>query len=156
MMTDYIDTAKEEMKRADHLIFVSLKYTRTVDVLKHVIERLINAIDNMFSVVLEKWKDDGRIDSIPIAPIPKAKLLKELFPDDELMQEFCTLFVRLRKIDQAKFERSTEFRRHVTMTAILANEEIVKIDIDSVTDDFKKTKIFLEHVEKIIGVAEVQ
>ncbi len=35
-MTDYLDNAKNEMKRVDHLLFVSLKYTRTVDVIKSV------------------------------------------------------------------------------------------------------------------------
>ncbi len=43
-MLESLDLAKEEIKRADHLMYVSLKYTRTVDILKSIIERLINAI----------------------------------------------------------------------------------------------------------------
>ena len=43
-MNTYLDKAKSELKRADHLIFVSLKYTRTVDVIRSIIERLINRL----------------------------------------------------------------------------------------------------------------
>ena len=32
-MNENIHDAKQEMKRVDHLIYVSLKYTRTVDVM---------------------------------------------------------------------------------------------------------------------------
>ena len=42
---NHLDEAKEEIKRADHLIYISLKYTKTVDVIKITIQRLINAFD---------------------------------------------------------------------------------------------------------------
>jgi len=150
-MSDFMEAAKEEMKRADHLIFVSLKYTRTVDVIKHVVERFINVLDDIFSALLEKLQEQGKIESVPLAPIPKANLLKEIYPDDALMVEFCDFFMKLRKIDKAKFERSSEFRRHVTMTAVLPDDEIVKLDIDTVTADFKRLKEFIEHVEKLLA-----
>jgi len=149
-MTDYMETAKEEMKRADHLIFVSLKYTRTVDMLKHVIERIINAIENMFCALLENLDEAGKIEGVPSTPIQKATLLKNTYPADPMIQEFCELFVKLRKIIKSPHDNSCEFRRHVTMTAHLTEDEIVKIDIDSITDIFKKSKEFLEHTEKLI------
>ena len=37
-----IDLAYDELKRLDHLIFVSLKYTRTADMLKQVMKRMIS------------------------------------------------------------------------------------------------------------------
>ena len=42
-MKEALDNAKEELKRVDHLFYVSLKYTRTADMMRHLIERLINA-----------------------------------------------------------------------------------------------------------------
>ena len=38
-MSEYLVDSKQEINRADHLIYVSLKYTRTVDVIKSIIER---------------------------------------------------------------------------------------------------------------------
>ncbi len=40
MIEDLEDSALQELKRADHLIYVTLKYTRTVDVIKNTIKRL--------------------------------------------------------------------------------------------------------------------
>ena len=44
-MDDALYDAEKELKRVDHLIYVSLKYTRTVDVFKNIIKRLISTID---------------------------------------------------------------------------------------------------------------
>lgn len=148
-MTDYMDEAKEELKRADHLIFVSLKYTRTCDVIKHVVDRLINCIDFTFTSLLEHLKEQGKVEEVPTAPIPKANLVKQIFPDDEFIPEFADFFIRLRKISKADFTRACEFRRHVTMTVVV-EEEIIKIDIDIITDFFKRTKEFFAHVQDII------
>ena len=53
-MQDYIDDMKSELKRVDHIIYVSLKYTRTVDVIKHAIDRMISAIDFWIGEFLQK------------------------------------------------------------------------------------------------------
>ncbi len=53
MEHEFLETAQDELKRADHLMFVSLKYTRTVDVIKSIITRLKAAIDAGFEVLLQ-------------------------------------------------------------------------------------------------------
>lgn len=145
-MNEMLDAAKGELKRADHLIFVSLKYTRTCDVIKHVIERLINCLDFIFTVVLEESKEKGNISEVPQAPVQKAQLIKELFADDALMIEFADFFLHLRKINKAEFSRESEFRRHVTMTVVFRDDDIFKIDIDTITSYFKKTNDFFAYV----------
>jgi len=93
-MNENLDNAQEEIKRADHLIFVSLKYTRTCDVLKHIIERHINCIDFTFTALLEHLKEQGKIEEVPTAPIPKANKIKELFPDDEYLKELVITIIK--------------------------------------------------------------
>jgi len=148
-MSEYLEEAREELKRADHLIFVSLKYTRTCDVIKHIIDRLINCIDFSLTVLLEHMKEKGKIDEVPKAPIPKADLAKKLFPGDEFIPEFADFFIRLRKISKADFSRECEFRRHVAMTVVVENN-MIKIDIDIITDYFKRTKEFFAHIQSIV------
>lgn len=147
-----LDEANEELKRADHLIFVSLKYTRTCDVIKHIVDRLINSIDFTLIALLESEKEKGRIDEIPQAPIPRANLAKSLYPADEFIPRFAEFFIKLRKISKADFSRESEFRRHVTMTVIVEEEEI-KLDIDIITAFFKDTKEFFAHIRKIVEPA---
>ena len=148
-MKDNMEIAMDELKRADHLIFVSLKYTRTVDVLKHVIERLINCIDHIFLALLEKQKEDGKIDSVPVAPVQRAVLIKSAFPDDSIIDELSDLFLRFRKIDKAPFEKANEFRRHVVMTVVIGDETI-QINIDNITEYFKTVKRLFEHARALL------
>ncbi len=152
-MNDFLYDAREELKRADHLIFVSLKYTRTCDVLKHVIERLMNCLDFLFSGLLEHLKEKGKIDELPSAPIPKANLIKAQYPEDELIVKYADFFMKLRKLSKAPFSRESEFRRHVTMTVVF-EDEIVKVDIDTVTEWYKDLKEFVFHIAKILEPEE--
>ena len=146
---DPLDIAKEEMKRADHLIFVSLKYTRTVDVLKSIVERLVNAFDSSIIALLEHAVNQKKIDSVPTLLRQKLDALKTAYPEQEEINHFCELYLILRKIAKARVDRSQEYRRHVTMTAHVDNEQI-EVTIDIITDYFEKTKEFVTFVEKII------
>jgi len=146
-MNDNLFDAKEELKRADHLIFVSLKYTRTCDVLKHVIDRFINSIDFLFSAILEHMKEKGVVEAVPDAPIPKAKLIKDTFSNDELIAKYADFFIKLRRMSKADFSRECEFRRHVTMTVVV-EDEMFKVDIDTVTAWYHELKELCEYIEK--------
>ena len=144
-MKEAIQDAKNELKRADHLVHVSLKYTRTVDVLKSVVQRLINTYD--FAIIaLLKYK---KVKSIPRIPRLKVDLVKKLFEKDEKIHNYMSLYIFLRDVDQANFSRKLEYRRHVTMTAFLDDKE-VEITIDILEDYYKRTIAFVEYVENLI------
>ena len=63
-MKELLKDAKEELKRVDHLIYVSLKYTRTVDVIRNVIDRLISSFDFVADGLLQKALDEKKIKEI--------------------------------------------------------------------------------------------
>ena len=64
-MKVFLEEAREELKRADHLIYVSLKYTRTVDVIKSVIDRLISCLDFVIDKLLDHAIDKKLISEKP-------------------------------------------------------------------------------------------
>lgn len=144
-----IEQARKEISRADHLLFVSLKYTRTVDVLKSLIERLINAIFYSNLALLIHLKDEKKISSVPELPRTQIEVLKKAFPDDKELLNFIDFYLLLRKLDKAEYERSSEFRRHVTMTAVVDGRK-VEITIDIITDYFNKTKDYFAFFSKLI------
>lgn len=154
-MTEYLIDASDELKRADHLIFVSLKYTRTVDVIRSVVERIINACDFLINGYLNILENENIIFDIPSAPGAKAAMMKKHYKDNKELIEYIDFYVFLRKLIRAKFTRSTEFRRHVTMTSTIIDlenetENIVKVDIDTVQEYFVKVKSFLENYKKLV------
>ena len=146
-MKEYLQEAEEEMKRADHLIFVSLKYTRTVDILKHTIDRLIATFDNAFAGLLHKAKEQGKINHIEISPIKICDQMKHIYNDNEFVLKYVEFYLLLRKISRAKYQKSNEYRRHLTMTAHLDNRDI-NIDIDTINEYYKDTKAFITYLEE--------
>ncbi|MBD3319256.1 hypothetical protein GF342_05090 [Candidatus Woesearchaeota archaeon] len=149
MKLDSLDNAKEELKRADHLFYVSLKYTRTVDVIKSVIERLINASSFAIEALLYHLQDEKKLEELPKFPVARANLVLKHYPTDEQLKDYIAFFLLLRKIDKAEFTRSQEFRRHVTMTCEIDGETLT-IKIDDIKEYFEKVKKFVTYIEHIL------
>ncbi|MFC1691356.1 hypothetical protein ACFL0W_04195 [Nanoarchaeota archaeon] len=147
-MEEAIRSSKEEMKRVDHLIFVSLKYTRTCDIFKSIIERLINAIDFSLMALLKKLEQEQKIVEIPAQPLLKTELVKEHY-DDDTVKKLIDFYLLLRRINKEKFTRAREFRRHVTMTVQLA-EGPFDVNIDLVTEYYKDTKEMFGKIYPIV------
>ena len=151
-MHESLQEASEELKRADHLIYVSLKYTRTADVIKSIIERFVNAYDLMTQSLLKKKVEEGILDSVPASPLERANMVMEFFPDEKAKQNM-DLYLLMRKIATAAFDRSQEFRRHVTMTAKMKDGTEIAVDIDKVYEQYKIIKDFFLYVTQIVGGA---
>lgn len=150
-MKESFDNAVQELKRVDHLFWVSLKYTRTVDVIKHVIERLISCIGFGLEALLKHAKEKKLIANIPTNAGLRCDLLKKTFPDSTELIDYINFYLRLRKLDKAEYKKREEFRRHVTMIATIDKGEIVEVSIDSLKEDYGKTRNFLAFVKKIIN-----
>lgn len=150
-MKESFEEAIQELKRVDHLFWVSLKYTRTVDVIKNVIERLINCIGFGLEALLKYAKEKKLITSIPANAGLRCDLLKKSFPDNLELLDYINFYLRLRKLSKAEYTRREEFRRHVAMIATIDKGEIVEVNIDTLKEDYDKTKNFIALVKKIIN-----
>ncbi len=62
-------------------------------------------------------------------------------------------YLLMRKISRAEYKKSSEYRRHVTMTA-MTDEGIFTVDIDRAKELFFKVRQFVEDAEKLIGGEE--
>lgn len=150
-MKESFDLAVQELKRVDHLFWVSLKYTRTVDVIKHVIDRLISCIGFGLESLLKYAKEKKLVTSIPENAGLRCDLLKKTFPDNLELMEYINFYLRLRKLSKAEYTRREEFRRHVTMIATIDKGEVIEVSIDSLKEDYEKTKNFIAFVKRTIN-----
>lgn len=131
------DNALQELKRADHLIYVTLKYTRTADVIKNIIKRLINAYD--FSVLSGLQALDLKPDIIRRSRITQlSKSFREVKNDIDF-------YLFLRQVDQASFERKEEYRKNVALVTRFG-----EINIATLQKYFERTKDFVVMVEEFI------
>lgn len=150
-MKESLEEARDELKRVDHQIYVSLKYTRTVDVLMNTIGRMIDAynclIDSLLKYGVEK--NLRKEEYIPSTPLERGNLVKQLF-EDEIVQKNMELYFLLRKISKSSPSKEQEFRRHVTLRTVIGGEKVA-VDIDIATDYYNMIKEFCEWIEEKIN-----
>jgi len=148
-MKESLDKAVEELKRIEHLVFVSLKYTRTADVLKSILQRMINAFSFGFEALLIYAKEQKLITDYPENKALRCNLLKEIYPDEKRLHEYIDYYLKLRKIIRAEYTQREEYRRHVTMSVVIDGKPI-DITMDSVKEDFEMLKEFIKYVKEFI------
>ena len=134
-----------ELKRIDHLIFVSLKYTRTVDVIISVVERMINLFNLLIDVLLEFYKEEGKIDNIQKSPGLKCDQLRSA-ADNEKINEMIDFYLLLRRIVRMEHDTINEYKRHVGLVVELDPGETLTVNIDLVTEYYERIKKYLEYI----------
>ncbi len=142
------EQAVYELKRVDHLIYVSLKYTRTVDVIKNIIARMIATYDFIWDDFLMRLERERKVFEIPTSPGLKCSLLKKHFESDPKVVEFIDFYLLLRQFNNANYTALKEFRRHVAMKAQFPNGENRELNIDIITEYYKQSKEFLDYVKE--------
>lgn len=148
-MMQCLEDAREELKRVDHQIYVSLKYTRTVDVLLNIINRMIDGYDFLIEGLIKHAIEEGKAEKMPPSPIERGNLVKKLYEEDEQVIDNVNLFFLLRKLFRSNPQRENEYRRNVTMrTVVEGREELVTIDI--ITNYYHFMIEFYKRVEKMI------
>lgn len=152
-MKNYLDEVKNELKRVDHILYVSLKYTRTVDVIKHCIDRMISAFDFGIEALIEKVKRRRKTLEMPEQPLKRCQLVKELYPDDEKLKEFIDFYILLRQLSKARYTKREEYRRNVTMIAEL-DSGMTEVSIDVLHEYEKTMKAFVYHLEELFGLVK--
>ena len=148
-MIESYKQAIEEFKRVEHLFHVSLKYTRTVDVIKSVMERMIATFEQSIDSLLKCLKEEKKIIDIPTNPIGKAMLIKEQDPTPEIVSKI-DMYLKLRRMVKLEYTKREEFRRHVTMTVNLDGEK-VDIDIDKLEEYYNETRLFLIYTKNKVS-----
>ncbi len=140
-----IEEAKDEVKRADHLIYVSLKYTRTCDIILNIFKRLISAYDFAILAALEKAKHEKKVSIIPESKVLRVEMLSRL---RRKFKKHLQLYSIMKKIEVSDFARREEYRKHVTMICEVEPGKQMEVDVPKVMEYFEKTKEFIALVEE--------
>jgi len=140
-MIEDIESARGELQRADHLIYVTLKYTRTGDVIKNIIGRLIGSMNYSITDMLEFLKSKNKIKEVPSSDIAKLELLKsclkQVISKDKALKEQLDLYLLLKKVSKLPFSVREEYRKNVTLIA-----EDIEIDMSTIVLYYTMTKEF--------------
>jgi len=149
-----IEDAKEELKRADHLIFVSLKYTRTMDVIESIVKRLINAHKIAVDSLVEYLKEKKKIKEIPFSFKEKLEVLRKRMKQEEI-KEFIKFTQFLIRIDKSEHNKKEEFRKNVALIAIENGTIIEEVSIAILKEYYKRTEALINFIFNLIkGIKE--
>ena len=153
-MNEYLLEAREELKRLEHILYVSLKYTRTVDVIKNALDRLVNIYDLIIESFLQKAAAEGKFSALPKSPALRATRLAELFPEDQDLLKYLHFYAFLKNVLKLPHKKREEYRRHVTLIVELG-KSTAEVNIDNLLNCEKFVHRFFRYAcEKIEGIKE--
>jgi len=144
MIEEHTDTPEEELKRADHLIFVSLKYTRTCDIMRNAIKRMIAAFELAIDIYLEDYRKRKGMIEIPKNYKDKIAIVKK--EKGTSAKKYIILYNLLKRIDKSKYTASEEFRKNVTMKLIEGKS--IEIKVEDLYNYLKLIKEFVVFIGK--------
>lgn len=133
----------QEKISADHLLYVSLKYTKTCDVIMNLILRWRKMIETAIDEILKHAKKRKKISKISTNPVGKIAEVRKLFKKDPDFLKVIDMYEMFKKIEDLRRERIGEFRKNVTLKVFYRGDEI--------SINLEKLKEYAEYLEKFIS-----
>jgi hypothetical protein len=123
----------KEKISADHLLYVSLKYTKTCDVIINLLLRWKIMIEYAMDALIEKAKKQKKWKSVPDAPRAKLIQLKQIYEKDAIIKETLDVYELFRDIEKLEKVRESEFRKGVNLR-VTYRGQIVNINLDKLKE----------------------
>jgi len=136
------DVIKEKIS-ADHLLYVSLKYTKTCDVIINLLLRWKIMIELGMARLVEKLKKQKKWKPVPDAPRARLVQLKRIYVGVSPVAETLELYELFRDIEALEKVRENEFRKGVNLKVFYKEKEI-NVNLD-------KLKEYSEILERFIS-----
>jgi len=133
----------KEKISADHLLYVSLKYTKTCDVIINLLLRWKNMIEFAMEELIEKAKKSKKLKIVAEAPRAKLLQLKKIYENDPVIKEVLNMYELFRDIEKLDKVRESEFRKGVNLRVFYQGESI-NVNLD-------KLKEYAEVLERFIS-----
>lgn len=136
----------KEKISADHLLYVSLKYTKTCDVILNLIKRWEVMINHCVDALLIEAKSRKKIKSIPSAPRQKIELVKKTFKNNPEIIAAMAVFEFFKRIEQCSKEREHEFRKDVRLRINDGGKEVF-VNLDMLKEYARVLENFITFVK---------
>ncbi len=136
----------QEKISADHLLYVSLKYTKTCDVIRNLLLRWRKMIETSIESILKHAKKKKKVSAVPTSPIGQIEAVKKLFKKDKEFLKVIKFYEMLRKIEDLRSERIGEFRKNVCLKIFFKGKEI-QVNLEQL-------KIYADLLEKFISTTK--
>jgi len=144
-----LEKIMKEKISADHLLYVSLKYTKTCDVILNLIRRWTVMINDCVDGLVDYLKRKKKIKTIPAAPRQRVELIKEHFKKSPEVMKAIGLYEFFKRIDNLRTIRESEFRKDVRLKIYDGNQEIL-VNLDKLKEYSAILESFISYVKQIL------
>jgi hypothetical protein len=144
-----IEELIKEKTSADHLLYVSLKYTKTCDVILNLLARWKSLIELSFDTILEHRVESKKIPAMPTNPKQRIEFIKKYFKKEADVQNVVPLYVFFKRVPDLDKTRSGEFRKNVNLK-IEGSGKPTDIDMEKLGEYYETVEKFMKEVKKIL------
>ncbi len=123
----------KEKISADHLLYVSLKYTKTCDVIINLLLRWKIMIDLGMNHLVERAKKQKKWKAIPNAPRAKLIQLKQIYTKNKEIMDALDLYELFRDIESLEKVRENEFRKGVNLR-VNYKGQVININLEKLKE----------------------
>ncbi|NPE26924.1 hypothetical protein HNV12_02890 [Methanococcoides sp. SA1] len=139
----------KEKTSADHLMYVSLKYTKTCDVILNLLARWKSLIELSFEAIIEKRCEQGKIPCAHATPKQRIEFIKKYFAKDEAIQNVVPLYIFFKRVPDLQKTRIGEFRKNVNLKVRVTPTRVIDINMEKLAEYYDTVEKFIEEVKKI-------
>lgn len=140
----------KEKTSADHLLYVSLKYTKTCDVILNLIARWKSMIELSFDAILENAVENKKVPNMPGSPKERIEFIKKYFKKNKEVQDVVPLYIFFKRIPDLEKKREGEFRKNVNLK-IVESTKITEINLEKLKEYSDVVESFISEVKHILS-----
>ena len=145
-----LEEIMKEKISADHLHYVSLKYTKTCDVILNLLARWKSMIELSFDALIEVGIKNKKIPKKPGSPKERVEFMKKYFKKSDNIQDVVPLYIFFKRIPDLNKTREGEFRKNVNLK-IIEPRQTTEINLEKLDDYSGIVEKFISEVKQILS-----
>ena len=146
-----IEEIIKEKTSADHLLYVSLKYTKTCDVILNLLARWKSLIEISFDAILEKGVEDGKVPNAPLSPKQRIEFMKKYHVKNKEIQDVIPLYIFFKRVPDLNKTREGEFRKNVNLK-VIEPTRTTEINLEKLSEYAEIVESFIVATKKFLAV----
>ncbi len=136
---EFLRELKRHLNSIEHMLYVSCKFTRTVEMLRRVIENLVTGYEYFFSIAYKIMVDDDeKIIGESLGLHHKIQLLSDKLAERGIYVDLSDYFL-LKKILLSNYEKIGEFRKNLCMISYIDGERY-QINLEKLFDYYSNLR----------------
>jgi len=141
----------KEKTSADHLLYVSLKYTKTCDVILNLLARWKSMIEISFDALIAHFVEIGKIPNQPESPKQKIEFIRTYFKKYPEIQDAVPVYIFFKRVPELNKTREGEFRKNVNLKVLEPVGKVTDINMEKLKEYSEVLERFISQVKHLLS-----